>query len=139
MPGEVQFHPTSEILKLYTITSFFFVKFLRYFIHYVISDVVVQHANDGRSLVVRNVVKNLVDFIRMADWHFDGMRILQTVEIQGRSGSVGDELRPDFELGEEMVDAKRFDERGVAFVQPQMSPPFLSKQNISDLIQFLCK
>ena len=98
--------------------------------HYVISDLVVQHANDGRSLVVRNVVKDLVDFIRMADWHFDGMRILQTVEIQGRSGSVGDELRPDFELGEEMVDAKRFYERGVAFVQPQMSPPFLSKQII---------
>lgn len=53
------------------------------------------------------------------------MRIFQTVEIQGRSRSVGDELSPNFELGKEMVYAKGFDECGITFVQPQMGPPFL--------------
>lgn len=107
---------------------FFFFNFKPHFSIYVISDVVVQHANDGRSLVVWNIVKDLVDFIWMTDRHFDGVGVLQTVEIQGRSGCIGDELRPNFELGEEMVDAKGFDERGVTFVQPQMSPPFLRNQ-----------
>jgi hypothetical protein len=48
---------------------------------HVISNVVVQHADDGRSFVVRNVVKNLVNFIWMTNGDFDGMRILQTVEV----------------------------------------------------------
>ena len=94
---------------------------------HVISYVIVQHADDGRSLVVGNVVENLVNFIRMADGDFDGMRVLQTVEVQGRCRSVCDELGPDFELGEQVIDTKRFHERSVTFVQPQMSPPFLSK------------
>lgn len=54
------------------------------------------------------------------------MRILQTVKIESSDGRVRDELRPDFVLREEMVDAKRFDECGVTFVEPQMGPPFLN-------------
>jgi hypothetical protein len=34
-------------------------------------------------------------------------------------------LGPDFELGEQMIDTERFRERGLTFIQPQMSPPFL--------------
>jgi hypothetical protein len=36
-------------------------------------------------------------------------------------------LRPDFELGEQVIDTKGFHERSITFVQPQMSPPFLSQ------------
>ena len=41
-----------------------------------IADVVVQHAEDGSSFIVGNVVKDLVNLIGMRDWHLDGVRVL---------------------------------------------------------------
>ena len=90
-----------------------------------IADVVVQHAENGSSFVVRNIVKDLVNFILMRDWYLDGVRVLQTIEFDGSGPHVGDELHPDFVLGEEMVDAKCLNERCVTLFKPQMSPPFL--------------
>ena len=84
-----------------------------------------EHADDGGALVVGNVIKDLVDLVRVADGHFDRVRVLKAVQIQRRRRHVRDELRPNLELGEQMVHAERLHERGVAFVQPQVSPPFL--------------
>ena len=75
--------------------------------------------------MVGNVVKNLVDFVGVTDGNFDRVRVFQAVQVERRGRHVGDELGPDLEFWKQVVNAQRLNEGGVAFVEPQMSPPFL--------------
>lgn len=84
-----------------------------------------QHADDASAFVVRDIVENLIDFIGMTNRNFNRMGIFQRIQIQGCCVDVSHKLRPNLEIGEQVVNTKEFDERRVTFVQPKMSPPFL--------------
>ena len=75
-----------------------------------------QHSNDASTFMVGNIVENFVDLIRMADWNFDGVRILETVEIQGCRVDIVDELGPNIKVREQVVDAQELHKRGITFI-----------------------
>ena len=55
---------------------------------------VVEHPDDGGTLVVRDVVEDLVHLGRVTDLHLDWVRVLKRVQLQSRDQRARDELRP---------------------------------------------
>jgi len=66
--------------------------------------------------MVGNIVKDFVDLIRMADRNFDGVRILETVEIQSCRVDIVHELGPNIKVREQVVDAQELHKRGITFI-----------------------
>lgn len=71
-----------------------------------ITEILVEHSNHGGTLCIADVVEDLVHVIWMSNCHFDRMRIVQGVQVEGRAKSSRDELRPDVVLGKQMIDAE---------------------------------
>lgn len=47
------------------------------------AEMTAKHSDDGASLQIADVVENLVDFKRILDGHFDGVRRTQGIELEG--------------------------------------------------------
>lgn len=67
-----------------------------------------KHPDDTSPFVVGYVVEYLVDFRGMTHWHFDRMRVVKCVRVQGSDVCVGHELCPYLVFREQMIDAKIF-------------------------------
>ena len=73
---------------------------------------IVKHPDDGGSLVVGDVVEDLIHFGGVPDLHLDGVRALEGVQFQGLEEGAGDKLLPDLVLGVQHVCGEVLHKRG---------------------------
>ena len=75
-----------------------------------------QHSYNRGPFVVRYAIKNLIDFRRVANGHFNWMRVVQRIQFKGCCKSVGHKLLPYVIFPEKMIDTKKLNERSETFI-----------------------
>jgi len=83
-----------------------------------------EHSDRAGALAVRNSIEDFIDLRWRSDRNLNWMTAFQAVELQGAAIVTGDEMGPDIEFWQTVIDAQVLNPRSEAFVQPQVCPPF---------------
>jgi hypothetical protein len=101
------------------------------------TDELLEHAENGRALLVRQHVEHGLGLFRATDGKLDGAGTRQAVHAH-RLAAARAEAHPPLPLGPEVVDAHQLHERGEGLVEPDAVPPLhgheVAEPHVGDLV-----